>query len=71
MKVMVLIRLEMVLPSTVRGCRGYQKVNSVPHEGKRCCKQQKGRTNTAVVVQVLNRVHAQAREWLNVSITMV
>jgi len=60
MEVMILVRLEVVLPATVRGCWADQKMNSIPHESKRCCVDQEGWSETAEVVKVFQGMHAKA-----------
>ncbi len=41
------------------------------HEGKRCGVDQEGWAKAAEVVEMLNGVHAEAREWLNVRVPVV
>ena len=71
MKIVILIRLKMILPATMRSCRRYEKMNCIPHEGKGRSKDKKRRTHTAVIIEMLNRVHAEARERLDISVAMV
>ena len=61
----------MVFPSAVRRRWGYQQVDTIPHESKGCCKDEEGGPDTAVVVEVLDGVHAQPRERLDVRVTVV
>ena len=71
MQIVILIRLKMILPATVRSSWRYEKMDSIPHEGKRRGEDQKRRADTAVVVEMLDRVHAEAREGFDVSVTVV
>lgn len=41
------------------------------HEGKRCGVDQERGAEAAEVVEMLNGVHAEAREWLNVGVPVV
>ena len=61
----------MVFPSAVRRRWGYQQVDAIPHESKGCCKDEEGGPDTAVVVEVLNGVHAQPREGFDVGVAVV
>ena len=70
-EVMVLIWLEVVLPSTVRGGRADEQVDAVPHESEGGGVDQEGRPQAAEVVEVLQGVHAESREWFNVSVAVV
>ena len=70
-KVMILVRLKVIFPSTVRSRRRYEQVNPVPHESKGRGKDEEGWADAAVVVEVLDGVHAQPRERLDVRVTVV
>ena len=70
-KVMILVRLKVIFPSTVRSRGRYEQVNPVPHESKGGGKDEEGGTDAAVVVEVLDRMHAQPRERLDVRVTVV
>ena len=70
-KVVVLICLEVILPPAVRSRWRYQQVDPVPHEGKGSGEEEEGGANAAVVVEMLNGVHAQPSERLNVRVAMV
>ena len=61
----------MVFPSAVRRRWGYQQVDAIPHESKGCCKDEEGGPDTAVVVEVLDGVHAQPREGFYVGVAVV
>ena len=70
-KVVVLVCLEMVFPSTVRGRWGNEQMDTVPHEGKGGGKDEEGGSDTAVVVEVLDGMHAQPREGFDVGVAVV
>ena len=70
-KVMILVRLKVIFPSTVRSRGRHEQVNPVPHESKGGGKDEEGGAHAAVVVEVLDRVHAQPRERLDVRVTVV
>ena len=70
-KVVVLIGLEVIFPSAVRSRRRYEEVDAVPHEGKGCGEDEEGRADAAVVVEVLDGMHAQTRERFNVCVAVV
>ena len=70
-KVMILVRLKVIFPSTVRSGRRYEQVNPVPHESKGGGKDEEGGADAAVVVEMLNGVHAQPSERLDVRVAMV
>ena len=59
-EIMILVSLEMVLPSAVRGCRTDQEVDPVPHEGKGCGVDKEGRAQTAVIIEMLHWMHGQS-----------
>ena len=61
----------MVFPSAVRRRWGYQQVDTIPHESKGCCKDEEGGSDTAVVVEVLDGVHAQPRKGFDVGVAVV
>ena len=46
-------------------------MDPVPHEGKGSGEEEEGGANAAVVVEMLNGVHAQPSERLNVRVAMV
>ena len=60
MKIMILVSLEMIFPSTMRSCRTDQKVNSIPHECKWCCVHKEGRSQAAEIVEMFHWVHGQS-----------
>ena len=70
-QVVVLVCLEMVFPSTVRGRWGNEQMDTVPHEGKGGGKDEEGGSDTAVVVEVLDGMHAQPREGFDVGVAVV
>ena len=70
-KVVVLICLEVILPPAVRSRWRYEEVDPVPHEGKGSGKEEEGGSDAAVVVEMLNGVHAQPSERLNVRVAVV
>ena len=70
-EVVVLVRLEVVLPPAVRGGGADQEVDAVPHEGEGGGVDEEGGTEAAEVVEVLQGVHAQPRERFNVGVAVV
>ena len=68
---MVLVWLEVVLPSTVRGGRTDQEVDAVPHEGEGGGVDQEGGAQATEVVEVLQGMHAETREGFNVRVAVV
>ena len=70
-KVMILVRLKVIFPSTVRSGRRYEQVNPVPHESKGGGKDEEGGADAAVVVEVLDGVHAESGEGLDVGVAVV
>lgn len=68
---MVLVALEVILPTTMTCSGGNEEVDSIPHEHKRRGKHEKRWCNAGVVVQMFDGMHAQAREGLNIRVTVV
>ena len=86
MEVVILVWLEVVLPAAVRGCWTDQEMNPIPpkklflnnlnatflvHEGKRCRVNQERRAEAAEVVEMLDGMHTQSGERLNVGVPVV
>ena len=61
----------MILPAAVRGCRADEEVDAVPHEGEGGGVDQEGGAQAAEVVEVLQGVHTEPREGLNVRVAVV
>ena len=70
-EVVVLVRLEVVLPPAVRGGRAQQEVDAVPPEGEGRREEDEGGRQAAEEVEVLHWVHAEPGERFNVSVAVV
>ena len=70
-EVVVLVTLEVVLPAAVRGRGRDEEMDAVPHEGEWRGEDKEGWTHARVVVEVLDGVHAQPSERLDVGVAVV
>ena len=70
-EIVILVGLNVIFPAAVRRRRRYQEVNPVPQEGEGRGKEEKGWAHTAVVIEMLHRVHGEAGEGLDVSVAVV
>ena len=55
----------------MRGCWADEEMDPVPHEGERSGVDQEGGAQAAEVVEVLQGVHTEPREGLNVRVAVV
>ena len=68
---MELVALEIVLPAAMARCRGDDQVNSIPEEGEGCGIAIERRADTREVVDVLHRVHTEARKRLDIGVAVM
>lgn len=71
MKVVELIRLEVVLPARVARRRRDEEVDAIPHHHERAGVNVKGRSHAREVVQVLDWVHTKPGKRLDVRVPVV
>ena len=65
------VALHVVLPARVARARRQQQVHAVPEEGEGRAEEDEAWQHASVVEEVLDRVHAEAREGLDVRVAMV
>ena len=70
-KVVKLIRLKMILPTTMTTCWSNDQMISVPHHCKWRGMKDQGRSDWSEIVKMFNRMHAKTRKRFNVCVPMV
>ena len=71
MHVVEQVALKVILVATVAGGRAQQEVNTVPEEGIGTAVEEETGGNTGIVVQMLYRMHTEARKRFYIGIAVV